>query len=317
MKLFSHYVITRFNLPLFSQLRDGHKAKALEVDYLNERLNIFCKYTLPSLRNQTVQDFKWLVLFDINTPQVIKEKLSNIAKQYDRFIPCYLDVERYGKEDIPIEYINLYDEYYKVVGITKNEISSYSEYMQRIVIPAFVNDIISGFNDKSQFVITTRIDNDDMFAPKMIEDIQVRVNKEQESCCYNYLYGHQVIFKENILQKYYFPLNHYTTLVEENKKYLQTILYWNHVYLHRFTNYREITCQPMWAELVHESNVSNKFIYHRNNKFLFNASSLSEYPMLVFFSVDKYRTIKKMLRYSLPVRVLLKIKRLVYTNNVL
>jgi hypothetical protein len=146
----------------------------------------------------------------------------------------------------------------------------------------------------------------------MIEDIQSRVLREQKTCCYNYMYGYQVIFRDKLLQKYYFPCNHYSTYVEENKIYLQTILYWNHIYLDRFTNYKEILCEPMWIELVHDLNVANRTGFHRLNKFLFSSAQIKQYPMLYGFRVSKFNTIKQIIEFSIPVRVLKRLGRMIH-----
>ena len=64
---FEHFIITRFNLPIYSKTKSGN-ISSTETKYLDNRFKLFMNYCLPSIKQQTCQNFKWLVLFDINTP---------------------------------------------------------------------------------------------------------------------------------------------------------------------------------------------------------------------------------------------------------
>lgn len=58
-----HFVITRFNLPIFPTRTNGEKVKNCDVDFLNERIDIFEKYCMPSLKIRQTKTFSgWLCL---------------------------------------------------------------------------------------------------------------------------------------------------------------------------------------------------------------------------------------------------------------
>lgn len=177
---FKHFVITRFNLPIFPTRNNGEKVKNCDVDFLNKRLNIFEKYCMPSLKQQTNQDFQWLVMFDINTPNVIKDRLSHIEKSMENMSICYFDLQKYSV--LSEEYIDLYNEYalkvpYKLDTVLNDNYQMNPELIQRCCTPQFISDLIHSQlkDEKCDYIITTRIDNDDAFHKDMIESVQRKI----------------------------------------------------------------------------------------------------------------------------------------------
>lgn len=290
MQLFQHYILTRFNLPVFrGELRDGAKIKNLDEEYLRNRFDIFQRYTYPSIKNQTCQNFKWLILMDADTPEEFKQILSDLHAEYSNLIPCYFSLKEYI-DKVSQEYIDKYNDYAYKTGLKSYENIEYSELVQRVLSPIFIKDEISKFSVQSKFIVTTRIDNDDMFHPGMIETVQNRISNDQECCVYNFSYGYQVHLKMRLLQLDYFPHNHYTTLVENSNDLIQSVLYWDHTVIEKFTNYKEIVEKPLWVELVHDLNVSNAFETSPNHFLLYKNLSNGIYPMLSNFKIDVVQT---------------------------
>ena len=64
--------------------------RILDDDYLEERFYLFEKYTLPSIKNQTNQNFTWLVLFHRKTPEKFLKRIQALKKIYD-FDDYYFD----------------------------------------------------------------------------------------------------------------------------------------------------------------------------------------------------------------------------------
>lgn len=98
---YKHFVITRFNIRAnySCTLRNPDKnpmKRILDQDYLQERFKIFEKYTLPSIKNQTNQNFIWLILFHKNTPNIFKRRVEQLKKEY-AFIDLYFgDEEKFN-----------------------------------------------------------------------------------------------------------------------------------------------------------------------------------------------------------------------------
>ena len=60
--IIKHYILTRFNL--CGRNRDKSKQSTLTKEWLHHRIKLFETYCLPSIKQQTNQNFKWLILFD-------------------------------------------------------------------------------------------------------------------------------------------------------------------------------------------------------------------------------------------------------------
>ncbi len=63
---FKHFVITLFNLKLWTQ--DKNNVSTRTDEWLEKRFELFENYCLPSLKAQTNKNFVWLCLFDQFTP---------------------------------------------------------------------------------------------------------------------------------------------------------------------------------------------------------------------------------------------------------
>jgi hypothetical protein len=82
MKSLEYYIITAFNVN-----RGFDKTnKRNNLDYLEQRFEIFESVTIPSIKSQLDQDFKWLVFFDSDTPESFKQR----AKEVLHFKNCLL-----------------------------------------------------------------------------------------------------------------------------------------------------------------------------------------------------------------------------------
>lgn len=94
---YKHFVITRFNIRAnygcaLKNPDHNPMKRILEEDYLKERFLIFEKYTLPSLKQQTNQNFTWLILFHKDTPDRFKKRIEELKKDFD-FVDLYFGEE--------------------------------------------------------------------------------------------------------------------------------------------------------------------------------------------------------------------------------
>jgi len=82
---FQHLILTKFNL------RRQSSGDVNEREWLTKRFRLFVDYCFPSVRNQTNQNFKWLVFFDTGLPEEFKVIINSLAAEWDLLIPVYLD----------------------------------------------------------------------------------------------------------------------------------------------------------------------------------------------------------------------------------
>ncbi len=74
----NHILITHFNLEGLNGFENLYK----DPSWLELRLNIFKKYTLPSLSNQTDSGFHLVMFCHTNTPEPYKTEFLNLEKEY-------------------------------------------------------------------------------------------------------------------------------------------------------------------------------------------------------------------------------------------
>jgi hypothetical protein len=85
-----HFLITRFNLRLQGVARDKRGGQVLTRDWLEERLEIFEHYCLPSVLNQTEQRFVWLLLLDEATDREVVKRVEGYRRLAENLEPVYL-----------------------------------------------------------------------------------------------------------------------------------------------------------------------------------------------------------------------------------
>ena len=86
-----HFILSRFNLLLWSKDREGNKVRSKQ--WLVHRFDLFEKYCLPSIKIQTCQNFEWIVLFDSKTPDNFKDRIESYQQDCPQLIPVFVDPE--------------------------------------------------------------------------------------------------------------------------------------------------------------------------------------------------------------------------------
>lgn len=148
-QIFKHFVLTCFNVKL-SDPKYASKGLGLDRAWLRHRFKLFDRFCYPSVYGQTCQNFKWIVFFDIDTPQIFKNEI-------DRY--CY--------------WTNLIP-----VFIHGNEIINEARKI-----------ILKNIRNNTKFLITTRLDNDDAIFKDFVFIIQ-RHFKNQEFQFLNFTNGY-------------------------------------------------------------------------------------------------------------------------------
>ena len=87
----NHFILTRFNIYLWNKDKEGCPVRTIK--WLKHRFELFEQYCLPSIKNQTCQNFEWIVLFDDSTPEKFKNKIAEYQKECLQFIPIYVEPE--------------------------------------------------------------------------------------------------------------------------------------------------------------------------------------------------------------------------------
>ncbi len=125
---FAHLIITRFNLRY-------PNSEPVSEAWLAHRLPLFRDFCYASVRGQTCQNFRWLVLFDTTTPPAFRAQIDELAT-WDNFVPCYIDGFDY-------------------------------EAILALIRPYITAD--------TTHLLTTTLDNDDALAADFVAEVQAQV----------------------------------------------------------------------------------------------------------------------------------------------
>lgn len=251
--MFSHYLITRFNVVVKdSSWKTTKGGNSVHTDsWLMDRFSLFEKYTLPSIKHQSCKNFKWLVLFNSETPGSFKERIMTYSAEVHQFMPIY--------------------------------VAPYTDATE------IIQRYIQADNSKD-YVITTRIDNDDMIHRDYLKRVQ-ELFRVEENLFISFRYGIQYSEKNNTICKYNFIRNHYTSRIEKQDN-LKTILNYNHTQIHLFDKLLTCNDEYMWVEIVHSGNLIN-------NEMMFKMVNLSNTDLLYGVTLPHSRVNKLSFAYFL------------------
>lgn len=219
---FKHYVITRFNIK-FSGTKNKYLSGidvSCDEEYLSKRFEIFHQFTYPSMKGQVCKNFEWLVFFDTQTPEKYKKIIEECQKDCPEFLPLFIDNDAQFQEAV--------DKIFEM--------------------------------SNAEYIATTRIDNDDAVNVRFVEAIQTYIREiGMGRYAFGFSDGIQYDTKRKIASTYHFPLNHFTTMLTPIQTQTQTIYAFNHTKIAENIDFRNVMeTEPMWLELVHGSNVSNR-----------------------------------------------------------
>jgi hypothetical protein len=235
MSGFQHFIITQFNLRNFP--KSSHNDNDKWIDWTKNRIGIFREFCLPSLINQSVKDFTWLLYFDSETPSDFKPVIDELSA-----IPfieiCYCN----GMEDFLKNYM---------VEVKKR------------------------FNSSSEWIITTRIDNDDCLHADAIKTIQNNFIPENKFLI-ALSSGYVLNAADKTLSHYFYPQSPFLTLIERKDENIKGVFEKGHtkwdelrlfvikeirleIFNKKARRARFILKKPLWIQIVHGGNVSNSF----------------------------------------------------------
>lgn len=223
---YNHFIITRFNLK-FPDVTGGKNTSVIGVpanEWLANRTDLFMKYCLPSVLNQTSVNFKWLLYFDISTNKDFIQKFTELERQNSGLIKIYLA-------------------------------DGYKNFLDR-----YTEDVIALCDKDCSYIITTRLDNDDIIHKDFVAKIQENYN-EQEFMAVNFV--KILMLNPGNLRKLHIDYsfsNHFISLVERIRDgriigcYSRGDREWN-----RKNEILHIADKPYCAEVISGTNLLNRF----------------------------------------------------------
>lgn len=218
--MFQHYILTRFNLRAADWTTTKNKEKVLTEEWLKERFDLFENYCFSSVKNQSNQNFKWLVFFDINTPETYKLKVEEYCKSYENFYPFFID-------GMP----NFLPEIIKNIKIL----------------------------DTEKYIITSRLDNDDSIHEDYINVVQSYFNN-QDHLAIDLIDGYTLQIGEKIrlgFQKHLY--NPFISLIEKKDDFKTVWFRSRHGSWKYEKKIIRVKDKRLWLGIIHSKNKVNQF----------------------------------------------------------
>lgn len=225
--MFSHYLITRFNLknPKWDVTKNNETL--LTDEWLEHRLWLFENFCLPSVTAQTSTNFTWLIYFDVTTPPAYRSRIENLIE---------------GHKNIRLFYIEGMPAFYPE-------------------IQKFITTETKG----QPYLITSRIDNDDCIHKDFIAEVQKQFNK-QDYRAIDVIKGYSLQIKPVImLGKKEHIFNPFISLIEKNES-PKTVWFNDHNLWKKETRITQVTHKRLWMSIIHEKNKVNEFDGYGNIK---------------------------------------------------
>ncbi|GAB3219687.1 hypothetical protein J0A67_04875 [Algoriphagus aestuariicola] len=218
---FKHILFTRFNIYYKTKMAQ----KGFDPEFwLLERFEIFRKYCFPSVVKQSNLNFTWMIYVDSETTPAVYNSLKELITPY----PFILLVKR-----------------------------KFSHFSLKLVIN---EDIHQYFGQEFGYLISSRVDTDDMLHWDYIQSVQQRFNFQDYEAL-NFNKGLVYDIETGVSSTKYHFYNAFISLVEKRKTDgFLTVFYKLHINYSDDPKKTEIKNQiPMWCVTVHGLNVSTSF----------------------------------------------------------
>ncbi len=216
--MFQHFLITRFNLRKSDWTTNKKNVAVLTEEWHKNRFQLFTDYCFPSVSAQTNKDFEWLVFFDTTTPEVYQQQIKILENQFSNFRPIFCN----GMEQF---------------------LPSLRNYVSKVT---------------SEYIITSRLDNDDCLSKIYIEAVQNQFNR-QVFMAVDFIDGYTLqISPDYKLGKKLHLFNPFISLIEKNEN-PKTVWNISHRFWKKEKRIIQIKNQAIWASVIHDENKVNEF----------------------------------------------------------
>lgn len=187
------------------------------ADWLANRFDLFDAFCFPSMLGQTSAAFRWYIYFDRDTPPAFAERARAYAARMPQLILRFGTLEDFSLESIQ-------------------------------------DDVWHATNNDKNWVITTRLDNDDALARDYIARIAMAARPGTREVL-NVTEGY--IWRAGRVYRHAHPSNAFASLSEPLTN-LKTIFSTPHMDLASVATIRQIGGGAGWMQVVHDRNVSNR-----------------------------------------------------------
>jgi hypothetical protein len=185
-------------------------------DWLQKRFDLFESFCWPSVCAQTNKNFTWLVFFDEKTPTEFRWRIDEYSRDTVNFCPLFV-----------------------------------REFSVDVLRAVILGEIAGSSID---YVLTTRLDNDDAVSRGFIERVQ-RIYRESDvdviNLCNGYTWCRGHVYRNRN------PNNPFATRVERVDR-IETVYASTHERLSAMGIVLRVGGEPAWCRVIHEGNLSTQ-----------------------------------------------------------
>lgn len=214
--MLAHVLLTRFNLATPGR---EHKLRA-QPDWLQGRFDLFERYCLPSVAEQSDRDFEWIILFDDHTPDWARRKIDSY-RQIVPFRPVFTPMFPGRK---------------------------WAAFTRMVIGPA----------QEGRTVVTSNLDSDDGLSSNYVARLRSVVRAENQARPYAINFENGLILHRGAGYWHRHRHNAFTNLVEDDGPAMRTSNSVDHMILFDVVPVVQERGPPAWLQVIHGRNVSNK-----------------------------------------------------------
>jgi len=217
---FTHYLITRFNVPVKNWDKDKAGRPTLDAAWMQERIELFRTYCVPSVACQDQKDFTWIVYCDtVTTDDVMQIIQQEVLRVQGAQVRLAMDFE---------------------------------------ALLSDLRALLSETN--TPYVITSRLDNDDGLGRHAIQWVQSHFVAEHQviiNLSGGVLYDTR---QKILTELRHTTLNHYGSLIEHVNPGLacRTVLGFPHHQPPSDFRVMDVPCRRAWLKIIHDRNLKSK-----------------------------------------------------------
>jgi len=255
--------MTRFNVGLYPRnMEQAYSDKQGRVPakdpdrWMENRFELFERFCVPSVRNQSVKDFTWLVVFDAKTPQRYLDRADRIGRD------CHLvslraerghrrTLRRYAAQTLKP------DTEYLITSRIDNDDAVHGDFMK--TVQDYLREEAPMRRGSLARTIHKWLPDGTRMGDGRFKRVLRRLVPNQGRIAINFTLGFS--FDGKRLALFSNERNSFISLLERTDLVCGILTTWatEHKRIGQIARVREIADKPMWVRVIHDENLRNEF----------------------------------------------------------
>ena len=261
----SHFLITLFNLALWPA--DKSNSPTRTEQWLDSRCRLFEQWCLPSVIAQKGASFRWLVMFDADSPASLRERIARWQRLCPALEPCFFTAAQ-------------------VQGFAGRSVDRQVDFI--------LSAIKERLDGSEEWLLTTNLDNDDALASDALSRISETFTRKPALGVISLVNGLQLFPSLGVAAKMSYPHNHFLTLCEPLGPGAMplTVESMSHRRARKMFPVTDLKGAPGWIEVVHGCNISNDLRITSRIHYRYPLTAVSLRPFGIDLLISRSRQLR-------------------------